>query len=181
MAHIKRIRRELALKAHIFEYYRDTVQTPAGKICEWDFICHPGAAAIVPVREDGRIVLVRQYRDALDRLTLEIPAGGLEEGGKEPTRTAALRELREETGYVGDEASLLLSIRTMVAMGNEKIDIYLARDVKPGRQQLDEDEYIEVLDFSLEELLEMIYGGQIQDAKTVAGILAYAGRYAAEK
>lgn len=171
----KRIKRELVAKGHIFDYYHDTMQIPNGNIAVWDFIEHKGAAAVVPVREDGKLLLVRQYRNALERYTIEIPAGGLNPG--EPTDKAALRELEEETGYHCEKAEFLLSIRTTVAFCNEKIDIYVARELVLGQQHLDEDEYINVEAYSVEELLNMIYQGKLQDAKTVCAILAYARKY----
>lgn len=176
MDKIVRLKRELVAKGHIFDYYHDTMQIPNGNVAVWDFIQHKGAAAILPVREDGKILMVRQFRNALDRDTLEIPAGGLN-GPDEPTDVAAMRELEEETGYKCDKVELLLSIRTAVAFCNEKIDIYLARDLQPSKQHLDEDEYIDVEVYSVEELLDMIYAGIIQDSKTVSAILAYANRY----
>ncbi len=176
MDKIVRIKRDLVAKGHIFDYYHDTMQIPNGNVAVWDFIQHKGAAAILPVREDGKILMVRQFRNALDRDTLEIPAGGLN-GPDEPTDVAAMRELEEETGYKCDKVELLLSIRTAVAFCNEKIDIYLARDLQPSKQHLDEDEYIDVEEYTVEELLDMIYAGIIQDSKTVSAILAYANRY----
>ncbi len=176
MEKITRVKRELIAKGHIFDYYHDTMQIPNGNIAVWDFIQHKGAAAIVPVREDGKILMVRQYRNALDRDTLEIPAGGLN-GAEEPTDVAAMRELEEETGYRCEKVELLLSIRTAVAFCNEKIDIYLADNLIPSKQHLDEDEYIDVEAYSVEELLEMIYSGAIQDSKTVAAVLAYKSKY----
>lgn len=176
MDKIVRIKRDLVARGHIFDYYHDTMQIPNGNVAVWDFIQHKGAAAILPVREDGKILMVRQFRNALDRDTLEIPAGGLN-GPDEPTDVAAMRELEEETGYKCDKVELLLSIRTAVAFCNEKIDIYLARDLQPSKQHLDEDEYIDVEEYTVEELLDMIYTGIIQDSKTVSAILAYANRY----
>ena len=171
----KRLDRKLVYKGSIIDYYRDTVQVPNGNVVEWDFIGHSGAAAVVPVREDGKILMVRQWRNALDRYTLEIPAGGL--NGDEPTEDAAARELQEETGYVSEDLSLLITIRTTVAFCNEKIDIYVAQKLKPGHQHLDEDEYIDVKAFSVEELCEMIYAGQIEDSKTIAAIMSYKNKY----
>ncbi len=177
MEEIKRLERKLIHKGAIIDYYQDTMQIPNGNVVKWDLIDHKGAAAIVAVREDGKLLMVRQYRNALDRETLEIPAGGLN-GREEPTETAARRELQEETGYTANEVELLTSIYTTVAFCNEKIDIYVARGLKhPGKQHLDEDEYINVEAYSIEELKDMIFSCKIQDAKTICGILAYASKY----
>lgn len=168
----KRLKRELVQHGAIIDIYRDTIQVPNGNIVHWDFIGHKGAAAVVPIRDDGKILMVRQYRNALDRDTLEIPAGGLN-GAEEPTRDAAARELEEETGYRSEDLSLLLTIRTTVAFCNEKIDIYVAKNLKPGEQHLDEDEFIHVEAYSIEELSQMIYDRKIEDAKTISALMAY--------
>lgn len=174
---IKRLKRELQCEGAITKYYKDTVQLPDGKTEVWDFVGHNGAAAAVGVLDDGRLLMVSQYRNALDRFTLEIPAGGL--NPNEPTIEAAARELAEETGYTCGRIEPLITIRTTVAFCNEKIDIYLARDLKKGEQHLDEDEYVNVKLYELAELERMIYDGTIQDSKTIAGILAYKNKYAA--
>lgn len=176
MEEYKRLSRELVAHGAIIDYYQDTMQIPNGNIAKWDFIKHKGAAAVIPIDEQGRLIMVRQYRNALERYTLEIPAGGLQTP-EEPTRDAAARELSEETGYHCDQLELLLSIRTTVAFCNEKIDIYVAEHLTPGKQHLDEDEYVQVKAYPLEELVEKIYAGEIQDSKTVAAILAYKDKY----
>lgn len=176
MEEYKRLSRELVAHGAIIDYYQDTMQIPNGNIAKWDFIKHKGAAAVVPIDEQGRLIMVRQYRNALERYTLEIPAGGLQTP-EEPTRDAAARELSEETGYHCDQLELLLSIRTTVAFCNEKIDIYVAEHLTPGKQHLDEDEYVQVKAYPLEELVEKIYAGEIQDSKTVAALLAYKDKY----
>ncbi len=173
---IKRLDRKLIAKGAIIDYYQDTMQIPNGHVATWDFIKHKGAAAVVAVRPDGKLLMVRQYRNALERETLEIPAGGLN-GADEPTDLAAMRELEEETGYRTDHVELLLSIRTTVAFCNEKIDIYVANDLVPSRQHLDEDEFLDVEAYELQDLIQMIYDCKIQDSKTVCAILAYARKY----
>lgn len=110
MEQFERLERKLIVHGTIIDYYQDKVRVPNGNIVTWDFIGHKGAAAVVPVREDGKILMVRQYRNALDRETLEIPAGGLN-GADEPTKAAAARELEEETGFFSEELELLITIR----------------------------------------------------------------------
>lgn len=128
MEQYKRLKRELIAKGAIIDYYQDTMLIPNGNQAKWDLIDHKGAAAVVAVQEDGKLLMVRQYRNALERETLEIPAGGLN-GREEPTENAARRELEEETGYTCGEMELLNSIYTTVAFCNEKIDIYLAKSL----------------------------------------------------
>lgn len=177
MEEYKRIKRELVAKGAIIDYYQDTMLIPNGNMAKWDLIDHKGAAAVVAVRDDGKLLMVRQYRNALERETLEIPAGGLN-GRDEPTDQAAMRELEEETGYTCDHVELLVSIYTTVAFCNEKIDIYLAQDLKPGHQHLDEDEYLNVEVYDLEELKRMVFEGKLQDSKTICAIMTYAARLA---
>ena len=172
----KRLNRELVYRGTIVDFYKDTIQVPNGNIVKWDFIAHKGAAAVIPVKEDGKLLLVRQYRNALERYTLEIPAGGLN-GPEEPTKDAAARELEEETGYRSKELELLLTIRTTVAFCNEKIDIYVAHNLIESKQHLDEDEFIHVEAYSVEELCEMIYSGKIEDSKTISAIMTYKDKY----
>lgn len=175
MSNIERISRDLKYKGTMLSMYADTIKVSNGNIVTWDFIKHNGAAAVVPVLDDGRIVMVKQYRNALDRYTYEIPAGGLEEG--EATLPAAARELEEETGYKSDNLELLITVATAVAFCNEKIDVYVARDLKPSKQNLDEDEFIDVVCLQPEEIARMIYRGEIQDSKTIAAIMAYINKY----
>jgi len=179
MEEVKRLERNLVAKGAIIDYYQDTMQIPNGNIAKWDLIDHKGAAAVVAVRDDGKLLMVRQYRNALERETLEIPAGGLN-GREEPTIEAAARELQEETGYSSNDLELLNSIYTTVAFCNEKIDIYLARNLTRGDQHLDEDEYIDVEAWSLDDLMQMIFESKIQDSKTICGILTYAAKYGQE-
>ena len=176
MEKYERIGRELIHKGAIIDYYQDTIKVPNGNIAKWDYIRHKGAAAVVAVKEDGKLLMVRQYRNALDRETLEIPAGGLN-SVDEPTDIAAARELEEEAGYTAGKLELLISIRTTVAFCDEKIDVYLATDLKRSKQHLDEDEFLDVENYSIEELVQMVYDCKIQDGKTVAALLAYYNKY----
>lgn len=173
---IRRVKRELAYTGTVIEVYKDYMEFEDGKTAEWDYIHHNGAAAVVPVLDDGRILMVTQYRNALERDTLEIPAGKLDVPG-EPGIECSKRELEEETGYKSDNLEWLLTLRTTVAFCNERIEIYVARDLKPSKQNLDEGEYVTVKAYTLEELKKKIYAGEMEDAKTVAAILAYADKY----
>lgn len=173
---VKRVGRELVYQGTILEVYKDHMEFSNGNTAKWDFIHHDGAAAVVPVMEDGRILMVSQYRNALERMTLEIPAGKLDQPG-EPGIECARRELEEETGYRSEELEWLLSLRTTVAFCNEKIEIFVARNLIPSCQHLDEDEFVDVKAYTLKELKEMIFSGKIEDSKTIAAILAYESRY----
>jgi ADP-ribose pyrophosphatase len=176
MDNYERISRELIHKGAIIDYYQDTMKIPNGNTAKWDFIKHKGAAAVVAVKEDGRLLMVRQYRNALERETLEIPAGGLN-GPEEPTDLAAARELEEETGYTAGKMELLISLYTTVAFCNEKIDVYVATDLKKSRQHLDDDEFLDVESHEIEELIRLIYDCKIQDGKTISALLAYYNKY----
>ena len=171
-----RLKRELVYKGTILDIYQDTMQFSNGKTEAWDFVAHRmGAAAVLPVLPDGRILMVRQYRNALERETLEIPAGA-RDSLTEDTRITAIRELEEETGYRSNKVSYLLSLRTTVAFCDEFIDVYLAEDLVLGERHLDEAESIDVEAYELCKLCDMIYEGRIQDSKTVAAIMAYSNK-----
>ena len=163
---VVRLKRELRYEGTILKIYEDTVMAN-GHEAHWDFIHHDGAAAVLPVTDDGKILMVRQYRNALDRNTLEIPAGKLD-APDEPKIDCAYRELEEETGYRTDKLEYLMSVNTTVAFCDEAIDIFVARNLIPSHQHLDEDEVIDVEAWELKDLLELIYAGKMTDAKTVS-------------
>lgn len=175
MEPVKRLKRELRAKGTVINLYKDTVEVN-GNIAEWDYIHHDGAAAVVAVNEKGKLLMVRQYRNALDRFTLELPAGKLDAPG-EPTLECATRELEEETGYRANNMEYLLTVNTTVAFCNEKIDLYLATDLVKTTQHLDPDEEINVEEWDIEDLKELIYTGKMTDGKTIAGIMTYASKY----
>ncbi len=174
---VVRLKRELKYQGTILKIYEDTV-VANGHEAHWDFIHHDGAAAVLPVTDQGKILMVRQYRNALDRETLEIPAGKLDFPG-EPKIQCAYRELEEETGFRTEHLEYLISVNTTIAFCDEAIDIFVARDLIPSRQHLDEDEVIEVEEWEVKDLLDMIYAGKMTDGKTVAAVSAYAAKYSA--
>ena len=176
MEDIRRIRRDLVYKGKILNFYEDYMALPNGNTAVWDFIEHKGAAAVVPVTSDGKILMVRQYRNALERYTLEIPAGAVNYLG-EPKEECAARELEEETGYRAGKLEWLMNVNTTVAFCNELIGIYVAQDLIPTSQHLDEDEFLNVEKHDLDELLAMVYDGRITDGKTAAALLAYRVKY----
>ena len=173
---MKRVNRELKYSGTILNVFADTIELEDGKRVIYDFIHHDGAAAVVPVREDGKILMVRQFRNALDRFTYEIPAGKLDSPDEQGLVCAA-RELEEETGYLSENLEPLITLRTMLAFCNEKIEIFVATDLKKSHQHLDEDEFIDVFAFTIEELKQKIFDGEIEDAKTVAALMAYEVKY----
>lgn len=169
---VKRLKRELKYQGTILKVYEDTVEVN-GHQAKWDFIHHDGAAAVLPVTDDGKILMVKQYRNALDRYTLEIPAGKLD-SPDEAKIDCAYRELEEETGYCCDNLEYLMSVNTTIAFCDEALDVFLARNLRRTHQNLDPDEEIEVEAWELSELLKQIYEGKMTDGKTVSAILAYA-------
>ena len=177
---VKRLNRTLKYEGNILKIYEDTVNAN-GHLAHWDFIHHNGAAAVVPVTKEGTILMVRQYRNALDRYTLEVPAGALD-FPQEPKLDCAHRELEEETGYKTEKEDMefLIRVNTTVAFCDEVIDIFVARNLEASKQNLDEDEYIDVEEWKVSDLEKKIYQGEITDGKTIAAILAYARKYDAK-
>lgn len=173
---MRRVKRVRMYQGAIVDVYRDYMQFSNGNTEEWDYIHHRGAAAVIPVMDDGRIIMVRQYRNALERFTLEIPAGALEESD-EQGKTCSARELEEETGYRSDNLEWLMTLRTTVAFCNEKIEVYVAHNLIPSKQHLDPNEFVNVEIHTIEELKQMVFSGEIEDSKTVAAIMAYDTKY----
>lgn len=172
MGEFKRLKRELAYQGSIMKVYKDYIEIN-GHQAVWDFFHHNGGAAVIPVTKEGKIIMVRQYRNAIDRFTLEIPAGAFD-AVNESGESCVARELEEETGYKAGKIEWLITTRSMVAFCNEKVEIFVATDLEPSEQHLDAEESIELEEYTLEELKEKIFCGEIQDSKTVAAIMAYA-------
>lgn len=147
----------------------ETVALPNGASVELEIVRHPGAAAVVPLKPDGTVILIRQYRHAAGGFIYEIPAGKLDRG-EEPLACAA-RELEEEVGWRADNFDLLTSIFTAPGFADEVIHIYAATGLTPGRQKLDHDEVLEIVEVPLEKAVRMVQEGEIRDAKSIAGLL----------
>lgn len=175
----EKIKQKLVHQGKVVSFYEDIVKLPNGKVVTWDLVKHRGAAAVIPVTDRGTVLLVKQYRNALDCDTLEIPVGGIEPG--ETALDCVRREIEEETGYRAGNMEHLMTIITAIGFCNEKIPIYVATDLKPSDQHLDEDEFIDVKEYSLQIVREMIFDGQIVDAKTISGILGYMDKYSLGK
>ncbi len=160
------------VKGHIINLYDYEYKTPAGNLVHWDVIEHKGASAIVPVDENGNILMVRQYRGPVDEFLLEIPAGG-RDSVEEDFEICAMRELEEETGFRTDQAHHLATYYSAAAYTNERIELYYTDHLIPSHQNLDEDEFIQVKSYPLETLIAMIFSGEIKDGKSIAALLAY--------
>lgn len=148
----------------------ERVQLPNGVTIDLETIRHPGAAAVVPLKEDGTVVLIRQFRHAAGGYIYEIPAGKLNQG--EDPLSCAARELEEEVGYRAGRLVLLSSIFTAPGFADEVIHIYHATGLTRGRQQLDRDEVLEVVEMPLADAVANIGNGTIRDAKTIVGLQA---------
>lgn len=149
----------------------DTVLLPDGSKTTREFIRHPGAVAVVPVLDDGRIVLVKQCRYPMDTVMWEIPAGKLDHGQEEP-ESCAKRELSEETGYEAEYWQKLVAIATTPAFTDEVIYLYKAWGLKKFTQHTDEDEFIGIAAFYPQQIKQMILNGEIFDAKTLCALYA---------
>lgn len=148
----------------------DTVTLPNGATIDLETIRHPGAAAVVPVKDDGTVVLIRQFRHAAGGFIYEIPAGKLQPG-EDPLHCAS-RELEEEVGYRASSFELLSSIFTAPGFADEVIHVYKATGLTTGRQQLDPDEVLDIIEMPLAEAVNKIEDGTIRDAKTIVGLQA---------
>jgi len=150
----------------------DTIRLPDGRTAVREYLDHPGAVGVVPFLDRQRVVLVRQYRHPVGRVTLELPAGKLDRG--ESARSCVARELREETGYSARRIKPLLDYWPTPAFSDEVLHLFVAEGLSPGAHEPDADEFLEVVRLPFDEALGLVRSGKIQDSKTVIGLLACA-------
>lgn len=166
----KKVASERIFSGVILNVMKDSVELPDGKIRGRELIRHVGAVCVVPVTDDGRIIVERQYRYPIDQVITEIPAGKLD-SKQEDRLEAAKRELREETGITADEWTDMGIYYPAAAYSDEKITMFMARGLHSGERDLDPGEFINVYEVPVEELLEEVMSGKITDGKTQAAVL----------
>jgi ADP-ribose pyrophosphatase len=166
----KTLKTEHIYSGRIIQVQVDEVELPNGKTSTRELVKHPGAVAVIAITDDNKLVMVEQYRKPLEKVIVEIPAGKLEKG-EEPA-LCARRELEEETGYECESLELVSSFYTSPGFADEIIHVYVAKGLKQKENAagLDEDEFVNVLEISLEEALEFIKEKRIFDAKTIFGV-----------
>ena len=164
--------KDLVYHGTIIDFYKLKLRPPAGHEVSWDHIEHKGASAVLPIDDEGKVLTVTQYRGAIDDIMIEIPAGG-RDSMEEDFAVCAARELEEETGFRAGSLEHLVDVHTAAAYTSEKIAVYVAKDLIPSRQHLDEDEFVDIRRYTFEELNDMIFSGKITDSKTIAAVMAY--------
>lgn len=152
----------------MFNVRKHRVVTPSGESGR-DIVEHSGGAIMVAITDEGKIIMERQYRKALEKPMLELPAGKADPD--ESPETTASRELAEETGYIASEVRHLISFYATCGYSNEHLHIYLCRGLTKGETHWDKDECIEILEYDADELVKMVMNGEIEDSKTIIGIL----------
>ena len=165
--------RNTVYKGRIITVVNDTVSLPNGNLAQREVVYHPGGVGVLAVTDKDEILLVKQYRYPFEKAILEIPAGKLDKGEKEPIECGR-RELKEETGATAKNVSLLGKIYVSPGYSNEIVYIFKASGLDYGSQHLDKDEFLNVIKMPFKQALDMVYSGEICDAKTVSAILYYA-------
>ena len=155
-------------QSRVFNLVRENVTLDNGIITDIEFVEHTGATAIIPMLNESRIILLKQYRHALRKYIWEIPAGTIDP--QESVINCAKRELIEETGYSAEQWQKLGEMTPVPGYSDERIHIYLATDLQPAEQNLDRDEIINVHEIEISEAMEMVKAGKIQDAKSITGL-----------
>ena len=169
----KKISSEAVFDGVLLHVRKDNVELPNGHESVREWTEHPGASAVIPLLPDNQIILVRQFRYAVGKVTLEVPAGKLDKVGEDPLECAK-RELSEETGYTAGKIWKLTTIATTVGFSNEYIHLYAASDLTAGAIHPDSDEFINVVKVPLTAALQMVESGKIFDAKSAVSILLLA-------
>jgi ADP-ribose pyrophosphatase len=166
----KTLKSQQIFSGRVISLQVDEVELPNGKTSNREIVKHPGAVAILPITDDNKIVMVEQYRKPLERVLVEIPAGKLEKG-EEPEQTA-LRELEEETGYMTNSLEWLISFYTSPGFADEIVHLYAARGLskKMDAASLDEDEFVNLVEVTLEEAIQLVKEKKVYDAKTAYAI-----------
>lgn len=164
------IESETVFNGKIIDVKVDTISLPDGNTAKREVILRGDATAVVPIDENGNVILVEQYRHPVGDIVLEIPAGMLEEG--EDPKVCAIRELEEETSFKAKDLIHITTMYPTVGFCTERLHIYLAKELEQGNFNFDDDEFIEVKKIPLDDAINMIYTGQIIDSKTIIGLLA---------
>ena len=167
----KPIKREVLFEGKIIDLHIEEVELPNGHTSRRELIKHPGAVAILALTDENKIVMVQQYRKALDKVIVEIPAGKLEKG--EAPEVTAKRELEEETGYDCETLTPLISFYTSPGFADELVHLFIAKDLKKieNPASLDEDEFVEIIELTLKEAEQYVKEKKIYDAKTIYAVL----------
>ena len=160
---------EKIFSGRLIDLYFDQIELPNGKSSTREWIKHPGAVCIIPILPNGNLCLIRQYRYGPRAEFIEIPAGKLDVG--EDPLVCAKRELEEEIGYIAGKLTFLTNIHPAIGFSNEKMWVYLAEDLILSKQNLDQDEFLELYPIPVKKAIDLIYEGKITDVKTVIGIL----------
>lgn len=158
---------EVAYEGSFLKVSRDHVSLPNGAVATREYIRHPGAVVILPILDDGRVLLERQFRYPMGRVFIEFPAGKIDRG--EAPLACARRELQEETGYTATDWRFVTTIHNAIAYSDEHLELFVARGLTAGPARLDEEEFLETFSATVPELLEMVRSGQVTDVKTVIG------------
>lgn len=166
----KKAESELIFDGKVVHLYVDKVELPNGEFSVREYVKHLGAVCVIPITDEGEVILERQYRYAVGEVLVEIPAGKLDYEGEDMT-SAALRELKEETGAVPTELIDMGIYYGSPAIMGEKIRMFLARGLTFGENDLDADEFLEVFRLPLDEAVEMVMRGEVPDGKTQCAIL----------